>query len=384
MKSSILIASYLWKDTWKRWREQPGSPLARLFVTTILVLVAAAVLAAFQIIERSLRERLERFGLDTLVIREPVSPGSAMFVRQGRGEDTLALLTASGRRLRLRQLFARAHTEWRDDNLPIYAYPPEALPLIAPLLSAQTMTACVSDDLPRNALLRVRVNRQVLSAVVARPPDWLRALSSEDFLLVPEGRLDDVEQLGWLDTTVFQRGPGAPDMDRIIAAVNALASVAQRPPPQMQSALPLMRELDDLQQRHRQWRRIMAVILGAAIALVYGAIAVLEFRQNLFVGALLRSFGAPSAILYFRHWFENLLLANLAAAAAILLLIAFQQTIARSLGMSTGDIFAGGAEAGLLANGVAAGILLWVNAGAFLSSLPVAAGLRQPVGEILS
>src|SRR5581483_4204601 len=50
-----------------------------------------------------------RFGLDTLVIREPVSPGSAMFVRHGRGEDTLALLTASGRRLRLRQLFARAH-----------------------------------------------------------------------------------------------------------------------------------------------------------------------------------------------------------------------------------------------------------------------------------
>ena len=33
MKSSTLIASYLWKDTWKRWFEQPSSPLARLFVT---------------------------------------------------------------------------------------------------------------------------------------------------------------------------------------------------------------------------------------------------------------------------------------------------------------------------------------------------------------
>ena len=40
MKSSTLIASYLWKDTWKRWFEQPGSPVARLFVTGLLALVA--------------------------------------------------------------------------------------------------------------------------------------------------------------------------------------------------------------------------------------------------------------------------------------------------------------------------------------------------------
>ena len=29
-------------------------------------------------------------------------------------------------------------------------------------------------------------------------------------------------------------------------------------------------------------------------------------------------------------------------------------------------------------------VLLWVNVGAFLSSLPVAAGLRRPVGSILN
>ena len=32
---------------------------------------------------------------------------------------------------------------------------------------------------------------------------------SEDVLLVPQGWLADEEQLGWLDTTVFQRGARA-------------------------------------------------------------------------------------------------------------------------------------------------------------------------------
>ena len=63
MRSLILIGSYLWKDTWKRWFEQPSSPLARLFVTGLLVLVATVILVIFQLLERSLRDRLEKFGI---------------------------------------------------------------------------------------------------------------------------------------------------------------------------------------------------------------------------------------------------------------------------------------------------------------------------------
>jgi hypothetical protein len=376
MKSSILIASYLWKDTWKRWCEQPGSPLARVFVTTLLVLVATVILTAFQLVERSLQRRLERFGLDTLLVRQSVPPDSPAFFLHGASADELSLLTTAGRKLRLRQLFARGQTEWRDNNLPLFAYPPEALPLLAGMLSTQTAAICASDELPPGALLRVTVNHRDIVARVARPPDWLRALSADDFLLVPQGWLPDEEQLGWLETTVFQRGPDAPPMDRIIAAVNALSSLSQRQPPQIQSAVPLLRELEDLRRRHQQWRVVLAAILGAAVALVYGAIAILEFRQNLFVGALLRSFGAPSRLLYFRHWLENAALANVAAAAAFVLVSAAQPAILQTLGFPH--------EPNLRASDALQMTFSWINIGAFLSSLPVAAGLRQPVGEILS
>ena len=85
MRSLILIASYLWKDTWSRWREQPGSPLARWLVAGLLVAVATVILVAFAMLERNLRERLESFGLNTLVVRETLSPSDPEFaVRDSR------------------------------------------------------------------------------------------------------------------------------------------------------------------------------------------------------------------------------------------------------------------------------------------------------------
>jgi len=376
MKSSILIVSYLWKDTWKRWCELPGSPAARLWITALLVVVATIILTAFQLVERSLQQRLERFGLDTLLVRQAVTPDSPRFVIQGREADEFAFLGDAGRKLRLRQLFARGQTEWGGQNLIVFTFSPEALPLLVEMLSTQAEAVCISDELPLNTKLRVRVNHRTFNACVARPPNWLRALCSDDFLLVPQGSLPDEEQSGWVETTVFQRGPTSPPMDRIIAAVNALASFNRRQSPQIQSALPLMRELEELRRRHQQWRAVLAGILGAAVALVYGAIAVLEFRQNLFVGALLRSFGAPARLLYFRHWLENAALANFASLGALFIVFLLQPVILESLGFTKAPPQE--------TNGPAAMIFLWVNLGAFLSSLPVAAGLRQPVGEILS
>src|SRR2546423_15100972 len=85
MKSSTLIASYLWKDTWKRWLEQPSSPLARLFVTGLLVLVATAILVVFHLLERGLRERLGFFCLKTWLVPETVPPESDEMALSGDG-----------------------------------------------------------------------------------------------------------------------------------------------------------------------------------------------------------------------------------------------------------------------------------------------------------
>src|SRR5205085_4564006 len=129
------------------------------------------------------------------------------------------------------------------------------------------------------------------------------------------------------------------------------------------------RELERLQERQLQWRSLLAGILGVALALVYGAIAILEFRQNLFVSALLRSFGAPRQFLYWRHLAENVLLANIAAVAAISALALLHGTLFGTLGFPRAVLdFSGGNP---YTSAAVLSILFWVNLGAFLSSLPI-------------
>src|SRR6476620_7653396 len=102
MRSSILIASYLWRDTWSRWLEQPSSALARLFVGGLLVVVATVILVAFSLLERSVRTRLEGFGLNTLVVRENVSGIDPELLHDADQPDRLAPLQDAGEKTRLR------------------------------------------------------------------------------------------------------------------------------------------------------------------------------------------------------------------------------------------------------------------------------------------
>jgi hypothetical protein len=381
MRSSILIVSYLWKDTWSRWLEQPSSILARLFVGALLVVVTTVILVAFSLLERSVRLRLENFGLNTLVVRENVSGLDPELLHNADRPDRLAPLQAAGQKLRLRQLFVRAQTEFQNE-VPVMSYPPEALPKLAEWLGEETPLIYFNERLPENILLRVSMGRQSGMALVRRMGDFLRPVGIDNLLLVPQGWASDMERIGFTETTVFQRQPTAMPMARYVDAVNLLYSADRRSPPQLQSALPLLRELERLQGRQQQWRTLLAATLGAAVALVFGAIAVLEFRQNLFIGALLRSLGAPAIFLYFRQWLENAFLANVAAIGAIGLVAGLHAEIFGALGFPSSVL--NFSEANPYWSIEIALTLICVNIGAFLSSLPVAVGLRRPVGSILN
>ncbi|MEW6156498.1 MAG: hypothetical protein AB1813_03660 [Verrucomicrobiota bacterium] len=381
MKSSILIVSYLWKDTWSRWREQPSSFLARLFVGALLGAVATVILVAFTLLERSIRNRLETFGLNTLVVREMVNLTDPELLAQTDRPDRLRPLTGAGDKIRLRQLFVRAQTELQQE-LPVLTYPPDALAMLAPWLGPDLSLIYVSDSLPEETQVRITLQRQSATAVVRPMPTFLRPLSVEQFILAPQGWAPDTERLGFVETTLFRRSETARPMKDYVGAIQTLYALERRNPPQIQSALTLIRELEELQQRQNHWRTVMAGVLGLALALVYGSIAILEFRQNLFIGALLRSLGTPGPFLYFRQWIENGFLANLAALLAIATIAWFHSEIFGTLGFPRAvlDLTHGNPywspETAL--------ILLCVNIGAFLSSLPVAIGLRKPVGAILN
>jgi hypothetical protein len=381
MKSSILIGSYLWKDTWSHWREQPSTVLARLFVGSMLVAVATVILVAFTLLERSIRARLEAFGLNTVVIRETVSTTEALPSAGSSGHDRLNALESVGLKVNFRQLYQRGRSEWGHDLL-LLSYPPNVSPVVQTWLSPETPLLCMSDALPENVLVRVTVNRQSAMAYTKRMDPLLRPLGAQGLLLVPQGWIGDAERLGYVETTLFQKRDGDLPIQRVVDSVTQLYNLDQRTPPQIASSVNLLKELERLQERQVRWRQILAAILGSAVALVFGAIAILEFRQNLYICALLRSFGTPTGFLYLRQWIESAFLANLAAIIAIAGVYFLHSKIFLTLGFPRSTLsFAQGNP--YLSTEIVL-ILLCVNVGAFLSSLPVALGLRKPVGEILS
>lgn len=352
-----------------------------MFVGALLVVVATVILVAFNLLERSVRVRLENFGLHTMVIRESVSGIDPELLHSSDRPDRLAPLQEAGVKLRLRQLHARAQTELQSE-VTVMTYPADALAKLAEWLDTSTPLVYFNESLPEGIYVRVTLGRQSGNAVVRRPGSFFRPLGADTVLFVPQGWAEDVERLGFYETTIFQRAPDAMPMQLYVNAVNLLYALDHRSPPQMQSALPLLKELERLQGRQKQWRALLAGILGLALALVYGAIAVLEFRQNLFIGALLRSLGTPARFLYGRQWLENALLANLAAFGAILIVAVWHRQIFGALGFPKAVLSLH--EANPYWSYEIALIFLWVNFGAFLSSLPVAIGLRQPVGSILN
>ena len=70
------------------------------------------------------------------------------------------------------------------------------------------------------------------------------------------------KRLGYIDTTVFQRNLDGVSVSNVVNAVNALYAAERRTPPQVQSALALVREWEKLKDKQVQWRNILAGVLG--------------------------------------------------------------------------------------------------------------------------
>jgi hypothetical protein len=264
----------------------------------------------------------------------------------------------------------------------VMSYNEQALPYLNEMLSAKTGLIYFTDTLPEGSLVEISYSKQTDMAVVRKPEGIWKPLVTQQLLLVPQGWSPDSERLGYVDTTVFRRNDERISIADFVTSIQALYNLDYRTPPQVQSAANMVKELEGLQERQMQWRAAMAGMLGLAVALVFGAIAVLEFRQNAYVSALLRSFGAPGKALYLRQWLENAFLANLAAISAILLLACFHAELFKMLGFPR-DLLNLNKINPYLSWEMAL-VLFWVNVGAFLSSISIAVGLRKPVGEILS
>ncbi len=382
MKAWTLIAFYLWKDIWSRWVETPGAFLARLLVAVLLTGIMLLVQAAFGLAGRSLESRIARMGARTLVIGESVAGDTRVTTPLGA---LLGSLQERADVIALRQAPVGARDEFGAD-LTVLAYGPESLALLAPSLAGARGAGAhlASPTLPPGLPVRVEIDGTDHAAVTIARPDWLdRIAAQRPVLLLP------AETAGpWLEHGYYEHAlvlsddttPGA--ITQLAQALRTLLFVELRNAAQIQSPEALLGELDGLRSLQLRAQALTGLVGGAVVALLFGSIAVLEYRQNRYIVALLRSFGTPPVLLLARYAGESLLIVT----GALLLTRA-------GLGALHGPIFSlAGFETGLLDPQVYdpyAWPLVWNQArwlalGAALAIAPIALALRLPVGRVLS
>ncbi|MBT8042606.1 MAG: hypothetical protein KJN98_05505 [Pontiella sp.] len=376
MKLLISIVSYLLKDIFWRWREQPGNVLTRFTVAYALVLPSLALLGTFVLMAENLETRLKRSGIDTLFVTQHISAASDD-VASGQIHPRMDPLKRYGTVFQLLQLFVSAKTP-HGSMARVAAYPDSTLSALSGLITRHGPILFFSDTLPVGMPIRTEIDNHFFTARVCRLDGLVEKFFQGNVVLVPEGMLPRVENRGFSRVMMLK----ANHIDEIAALQRAVQLTAKLDDTKVyvRSSLKLLADLNTLKSKQVRWRLGLAGASGGVLALVLGTLAVLEYQQRSYVIALLRSFGVRRSVVYAMQLFENALIVNGAGIAAYFTLTLTQSALYRSFG-------AGSIASGLSSDQMSAEIVMifvCINIGVLLSTLPALHVLRKDIGTILS
>jgi hypothetical protein len=374
MISLILTVSYLWKDTWKRWLEQPGSVLARSVVTIIMVSLSILLLVGFRAQINKLRSQIEAFGLDNLLVVETLTPED---VKEGVPVDRFRNLGRHGKLFTARRMLASARGS-NGRNAAVIGYADEDIPGLLPYLRYGHEVFVLTLKDPEGLVVDYQIQDIGVRGVALRPEEQIIQLIQGDTLFVPLQLLTKLEQRGFSMLYYLQRDKDAPDVSQLIEAVYHVIRTDRDGKVEVKSAVALREKLRKLENQQNTMRISLAAILGGALALVYGVLSILEFRQSMYVSCLLRSFGVSGIMLGLRTIMENLIIVNVISVAVIHILSLYHNSIFEYLNVkalnTVTELYWGHETYWIIAA---------ANIGVVISSLPVFWALKKPVGQVL-
>jgi hypothetical protein len=381
MKLSTSIPFYLWKNTFKRWIEYPVSPVSKILVPSLLAFLAVGVLTLFAEVERELENQLEGSSIHHVVTNEFVPRETALGL-VGREMDEEAMWAerfGADRVRRLRQPVVSA--VWnRTQTVPLLVYSPydPDFSVTGDEMQLPKVWLLAGDEAMAGQIEQVSVADRA-SIAEARPmPDWItRDLGFQEAVAVPFQLGESFLQRGYVNLTVA-RLDSLQSVEEYVSAVTAYYKAEGRQV-RVVSALEVLRNLERIKRIQMLSRTLIVVGCGVILALTLGSISWLEYRQEAYLLALLRSFGSPGWLLFAHMFMENLILV---VSALALVMVSWAPAYSllspqlRSLGVSAIDLpRIATADIGII---ILAGVV-----GVALAMLPVAVGLRKKVGLIL-
>lgn len=376
MKSWILIVSYLWKDTWKRWFEQPGSVLARVVVTTVMVGISIIMLVAFAMQIHKVREQVKMIGVDSMKIVEYPMQEDLVF---GESEARFSSIAQWGELLLLKKINISGNTSERE-RVDVMTYGISSILPLENYLKTGHKEFLLTDKYADGMIIEIEIGGRWIPAVCLHPTGEHSRLLQRPTLFIPSDQYSSVEMRGYAQIYFFKRDEDGPDISEIEEAVKLIDSVESRGRVDVQSASYFKKQLDQMEKQQKVMRFTMAGLLGGALALIYGTLSILEFSQQRYVSALMRSFGVPRLFLAARSVLESIAIVNLVSFGVIYGLRELHDKIYKVLRLQNMDVDLNT----LYFSEEILWVVICVNLGVILSSIPTIRAMGKPVGKILS
>lgn len=381
MTSWTLIPFYLWKNTCRRWLEYPISPFSKILIPTLLGFLAVVVLTLFAEIERELRDQLARNSVYTVLINEFVSSENAATILRRTYEEEVIWTERYGPDVvkQVRQPLVSA--VWnRSETIPLLSFTSSLTDFQEgdDLEKPPTVWFLTGIAARHGQWVDVTLSRKRALALARPVPSWIRDnLSMETAVAVPVEMIEPFLNKGFINHTIADLDT-VENVERFVNDATAYYRAEKRQV-KIVSALGILKNLERITGIQRMVRTLIVLGCGIILALTLGSIAWLEYRQESYLLALLKSFGTPSVVLLLHMFLENLLLVLVGIA-----LVRFTWPSLYEMAMP--KLQAIGLQSAAMPTIQPQDLMIIVLSGlvgVIFAMVPVAFGLRKPAGLIL-
>ena len=332
MKSLILTAIYLAKDTLNRWVSRISSPLARVLVVFFLSLCALCFLGSYVITAKALRDKIRTQGGDLVQMmvfsdhRDGVSLPTEEEMSELLDVDTLAVRSVGSAYV-------------NDNNISILSYDfqrsAQFLPLLSPSAGA---TLLYPRDKPRYrpgpvdiTLVGEGTKRTIMARYLAPDHMLMRMMPDGCILVSPDlaERLLTARRYSSMQRMIarVRHLEGASSLTRVETYFNNLLRL-EHAQGHVISASRMLREMDVVLSNQTQCRAAFCIGIVGIVGILLTALAGMEYRQNEYIYTLMKSFGIHPFMLVGAFLVENLLLVGASFAAAVAAFMQCQAIIA--------------------------------------------------------